>query len=115
MKNLRWANAQHIGVCYDTPEAVVYVDSGELYQEILAGKYGAVGEPMVVVIQAPKPSNEHAAKHRRELYEKEADPLFFKAQRGEATTEQWQAKIAEIKARYPYYYDEQGNLLEAQA
>jgi hypothetical protein len=39
--------------------------------------------------------------NRRVAYEAEADPLFFKAQRGEATLQEWQAKIAEIKARYP--------------
>lgn len=38
---------------------------------------------------------------RRAAYAAEADPLFFKAQRGEATHDEWQAKIAEIKARYP--------------
>jgi hypothetical protein len=38
---------------------------------------------------------------RRAAYEQEADPLFFKAQRGEATLGEWQAKIAEIKARFP--------------
>lgn len=39
---------------------------------------------------------------RKFCYANEADPLFFLAQRGEATTEEWLAKIAEIKARYPY-------------
>lgn len=34
-------------------------------------------------------------------YQAESDPLFFKAQRGEATMEQWLAKIEEIKSRYP--------------
>lgn len=38
---------------------------------------------------------------RQEAYRKEADPLFFKAQRGKATMEEWKAKIAEIKKRYP--------------
>lgn len=38
---------------------------------------------------------------RQTAYEREADPLFFKIQRGEATQEEWLAKIAEIKARYP--------------
>ena len=28
--------------------------------------------------------------------------LFFKAQRGEATMEEWEAKVAEIRSRYPY-------------
>lgn len=44
---------------------------------------------------------EDAQRNRRVAYTFEADPLFFKAQRGEATMEEWQAKIAEIKARFP--------------
>ena len=39
---------------------------------------------------------------RADAYRSEADPLFFKAQRGEATTDEWTAKVAEIKARFPY-------------
>jgi hypothetical protein len=42
-----------------------------------------------------------AEANRRAAYIAEADPLFFKAQRGEATLQEWQDKIAEIKARYP--------------
>jgi hypothetical protein len=61
-----------------------------------------------------RPSNQEQAESRRKAYEAEADPLFFLIQRGEATQEQWQAKIDEIKARFPYYFDEQGNLIEAQ-
>ena len=42
-----------------------------------------------------------ATENRRAAYIAEADPLFFKAQRGEATMEEWQAKVADIKARFP--------------
>ena len=42
-----------------------------------------------------------AEANRRTAYQQEADPLFFKAQRGEATREDWLAKVAEIRARYP--------------
>jgi hypothetical protein len=42
-----------------------------------------------------------ATENRRAAYITEADPLFFKAQRGEATMEEWQAKVAEIKQRFP--------------
>jgi len=42
-----------------------------------------------------------ATENRRSAYIAEADPLFFKAQRGEATVEEWQAKVAEIKTRWP--------------
>jgi hypothetical protein len=47
-------------------------------------------------------SKEEQEANRRAAYEAEADPLFFMSQRGEATVEEWQAKVAEIKARYPY-------------
>lgn len=42
-----------------------------------------------------------AERNRKTAYITEADPLFFKAQRGEATMEEWQAKVAEIKSRFP--------------
>lgn len=45
--------------------------------------------------------NAEAEKSRQAAYVSESDPLFFKAQRGESTMEEWQAKVAEIKARYP--------------
>jgi hypothetical protein len=38
---------------------------------------------------------------RKNAYTQEADPLFFKAQRGEATLQEWQDKVAEIKERFP--------------
>jgi hypothetical protein len=38
---------------------------------------------------------------RRAAYVAESDPIFFMAQRGEATQQQWLDKIAEIKARWP--------------
>ncbi len=39
---------------------------------------------------------------RQKAYAKEADPLFFKWQRGEATKEEWETKIAEIRDKYQY-------------
>lgn len=39
---------------------------------------------------------------REEAYKIEADGLFFKAQRGEINMQEWQNKVAEIKARFPY-------------
>lgn len=61
------------------------------------------GKPKAVNPPEPTPE-EITAGHRvaRAIaYREEADPLFFKAQRGEATMEEWQAKVEEIKARYP--------------
>jgi hypothetical protein len=48
------------------------------------------------------PTREQIEQMRRGAYTEEADPMFFMAQRGEATVEEWMAKVAEIKARYPY-------------
>jgi len=39
---------------------------------------------------------------RRAAYAAESDPLFFMVQRGEATADEWTAKVDEIKARFPY-------------
>jgi hypothetical protein len=54
----------------------------------------------VTRLQALEPAR-IADRKRRAAYAAETDPLFFKAQRGEATMAEWQAKVAEIKARYP--------------
>ncbi len=48
----------------------------------------------------PPPAPDYSAL-RRAAYAAESDPIFFMAQRGEATQQQWLDKIAEIKARYP--------------
>jgi hypothetical protein len=44
---------------------------------------------------------EEAEASRKAAYISEADPLFFKAQRGEASEQEWLDKIIEIKARFP--------------
>ena len=41
---------------------------------------------------------------RSAAYRTEADPLFFQYQRGEATRDEWIAKVNEIKARFPEIY-----------
>lgn len=61
------------------------------------------GRP-VLVEQLPKTAEQIAAladANRAAAYRAEADPLFFKSQRGECAREDWEAKISEIKARFP--------------
>jgi hypothetical protein len=65
-----------------------------------------------VPLPAPLPSNAEQRAARQFAYQREADPIFFMFQRGEAPQEQWLDKITEIKDRYPYYYDDKGNLIE---
>jgi len=43
-----------------------------------------------------------ARTQRAAAYTEEADPLFFKAQRGEAELSEWEAKVQEIRDRFPY-------------
>jgi hypothetical protein len=58
-------------------------------------------------INAEKPTDfddgttERMKQLRFEAYTKEADPLYFKWKREEATESEWLGKIAEIKKRYP--------------
>ena len=52
--------------------------------------------------QQPEPTKAEQRSRRLTACRDEADPLLFKAQRGEATMEDWQAKVEEIRARYPY-------------
>ena len=59
---------------------------------------------MIIKIDPAKliPTLEQQQAARAEAYKAESDPLFFKAQRGEATMDEWLALVAEIKMRYPY-------------
>jgi len=59
-------------------------------------------EPVVEPVPELPPTRAQQEQMRRWAYTQEADPLFFMSQRGEATVEEWQAKVQEIKARYPY-------------
>jgi hypothetical protein len=61
-------------------------------------------EPVVEPEPEPElpPTKADQEELRRSAYQQEADPIFFMAQRKEATMDEWTAKIAEIKARYPY-------------
>ena len=59
---------------------------------------------MIIKIDPAKliPTLEQQQEARAAAYHTESDPLFFKAQRGEATMDEWLALVAEIKMRYPY-------------
>ncbi len=43
-----------------------------------------------------------AQQSRAAAFTAEADPLFFQVQRGEALQADYDAKVAEIRSRYPY-------------
>jgi len=83
---------------------VVTIDDG-------AGAFDADGKPVkldqakvdaAAVIVAQEQALATARRNRAAAYAAEADPLFFKAQRGEVTVEEWEVKVEEIRQRYPY-------------
>lgn len=63
----------------------------------------SAGRPVLSNKPAPTQQEIAAAVQvaRGAAYSAESDPVFFKAQRGEATMDEWLAKVAEIKARIP--------------
>lgn len=82
---------------------VVTIDDG-------AGAFDAAGNPVeldqakvdaAAVVIAEEQAMAAIKRSRAVAYSVEADPLFFKAQRGAATMEEWQGKIKEIQERYP--------------
>lgn len=80
--------------CADWPEAVEGCQIGGLYVD-------GVFIPLPVPEPEP-PTLEQQSADRASAYRNEADPIFFMSQRGEATEAEWLAKVAEIKARFPY-------------
>lgn len=56
----------------------------------------------VRLAEAKVKERERIEAQRRVAYQEEADPIFFMIQRGEASLEDWEAKILEVKARFPY-------------
>jgi len=54
-------------------------------------------DPLPVFVQI-----ENLKAARAEAYATEADPMFFKAQRGEIDMAEWENKVQEIRDRFPY-------------
>ena len=80
--------------CADWPEVTEGCQIGGSYAD---GVFIPLPEP-----EPEPPTLEQQQAARAEAYKAESDPLFFKAQRGEATMDEWLALVAEIKTRYPY-------------
>jgi hypothetical protein len=71
----------------------------DLFARAVAGEFGPVAPYVAPAVVPPTPEQTEAL--RRAAYQAEADPLFFKSQRGEAQQSDWLAKVAEIKSRFP--------------
>lgn len=51
--------------------------------------------------ESPEAHKEAMKALRATAYREEADPIFFKWQRGESTKDAWESKVKEIRRRYP--------------
>ncbi len=78
-----------------TTKTIVNLQTGETTIVELTTEELAARQPRT-------PTQQEQKINRAAAYVEEADPLFFKSQRGEATTEEWTSKVSEIKARFPY-------------
>ena len=77
-------------------------EGAELYAKAVTGEFG----PIAPYVEPPTPepvppTQEQIDALRQAAYQAEADPLFFKWQRGESTEQAWLDKIAAIRQRYP--------------
>jgi hypothetical protein len=115
-KNPVWANAEHTlidltikwdAIAEELPFTASPTDTEAhgraIFAAAAAGDFGPVAEYVPPPDPEPPqpPTPEQIATLRRQAYQLEADPLFFKWQRGESTEQAWLDKIAEIRARYP--------------
>ena len=99
----------HRGIRKAYPDALLHI-SGDTIDELVVTNQ-ETGQPFAFdqalaasayETVAAEQARAQAERNRAKAYATEADPLFFKAQRGEATMDEWNAKVAEIRARYPY-------------
>ena len=83
---------------------VVTIDDG-------TGAFDADGNPVqldqakvdaAAIIVAKEQALETARRKRAAAYAAESDPIFFKAQRGEATMDDWRTAVAAIQLSFPY-------------
>ena len=67
-------------------------------------KWDMVKTPSYKLYKEVEEHNKRAKFNRASAFKEEADPMFFKAQRGEddISLEDWEAKVQEIRDRYPY-------------
>ena len=77
-------------------------EGAEIYGQAEAGLFGPVAPYVEPPTPEPvPPTQEQIDALRQAAYQAEADPLFFKWQRGESTEQAWLDKIAAIRQRYP--------------
>lgn len=81
--------------------------NAEDFERLLVRWEGGIPRPTWEEVKAKEAEvlleiqNDKIDQLRKNAYEREADPLFFKWQAGESTQLEWQTKRSEIKTRFP--------------
>ena len=85
------------------PEAVLVHDGTGAFD--INGNQIQIDQALVdaaAVIVAKEQAIEQVRRKRAAAYAAESDPIFFKAQRGEATMDEWRTAVASIQLSIPY-------------
>lgn len=90
----------HIVEKYPADTVRIHIKPGDGYE--WDGAQWVESAPVVVIPPVTPPTPEQTETMRKAAYQAEADPLFFKYQRGEIEKQVWLDKVQEIKERYPY-------------
>jgi len=72
----------------------IAMPAGEDDHQMVIDAFSGIGETTEVEREF------YASQARRQAYEVESDPVFFKWMRGEASKKDWLDKIADIRNRY---------------
>jgi len=91
----------------DRPEAdPITQNIGELTPELVNGQWTQMWAVWPAspeeIAERQEQQLEQAKAQRADAYRNEADPLFFKYQRGEGSEQEWLDKVQEIRDRFPY-------------
>ena len=81
-------------------DASEYTTFLEWYADTPAPTWEEIQTTLIIITQERIYTT--AQRNRASAYTTEADPLFFKVQRGEANQADYDAKVAEIRTRFPY-------------
>ena len=93
-------NKPRTGILIDRGNGVLaFVESGPEFEAL---KSSAADWHEAEGSKPPDPSREEQEAKRQAAYQREADPLFFQWQAGEATEAEWLSSRKDIRARYPY-------------
>jgi len=79
------------------PNQIVMVDGEEVPTKKELDDYWQVHKDEILIEQELK----SITRQRRYAYQNEADPLYFKWQRGDIEKQVWLDKVSEIKERFP--------------